>query len=139
MGESSIIQQRNITAEPQKNSKKLKYEQQRYNKKNFRKEIKEMDTLPSTNYHRGETPKLPSSSDGGSGGGRFFGSTNNQHCLSETDERILLDHSITIIDYLGSGHFGDVWKGRYSISGTIADQIDIFINTYKRTRIYNYN
>ncbi len=34
--------------------------------------------------------------------------------LSERDEMILLEKGIRIIDHLGAGFFGNVWKGQYT-------------------------
>ncbi len=50
-----------------------------------------------------------------SAGGRLFGT----YRLSEIDESILLHHNVRVIAHLGEGWFGHVWKGRYSVSGTL--------------------
>ncbi len=71
-----------------------------------------MDDQPGANY-RGASTTIPRPSFGG----RSFGSREEYH-LSEEDERILLHHNITVMDHLGEGFYGHVWKGRYTISGT---------------------
>src|SRR5689334_8218664 len=39
--------------------------------------------------------------------GRLF---KESHYLSKIDDEILLHHGIRVIDHLGEGFFGDVWK-----------------------------
>ncbi len=46
--------------------------------------------------------------------------------LSERKDEILVANGIEITDYLGAGHFGKVWRGRYRTKGkdkAISNQI----------------
>ncbi len=79
-----------------------------YNSSKLEGREEEMD---SNNYRGGTTVARPSF------GGRWFGSR-EEYYLSGEDERILLQHNITVIDHLGEGFYGHVWKGRYITSGT---------------------
>ncbi len=67
--------------------------------------------LPSTT----STTTTSCTSDNNNDEARSF--ETEQHRLSAVDESILLHHNITVIDHLGEGFYGHVWKGRYKPSG----------------------